>query len=259
MRLPIWQVDAFSARRFGGNPAAIVPLERWLPDETLLAIAAENNLSETAYLVREGSEYQIRWLTPTEEVPLCGHATLASAWVVFHRLEPDRQRVVFRSKSGELPVWREGEQLVLDFPVGELEPAADQGALSAALGAAPSALYSGFQWLALFESEAVVRALAPDMRALIATGIHGVIATAPGTDCDFVSRFFAPLAGVPEDPVTGSAHTRLAPFWADKLGKTSLHARQVSARGGELWCTLAGNRVRIAGHAALYLEGSIEV
>lgn len=259
MRLAIWQVDAFSARRFGGNPAAIVPLEAWLPEETLLAIAAENNLSETAFLVRDAHEYQIRWFTPSEEVPLCGHATLASAWVVFQRLEPQRQRVVFRSKSGELPVWREGEQLILDFPVGALEPAADPRALTSALGAQPLELYSGFQWLALFESETVVRALAPNMARLIETGIHGVIATAPGTDCDFVSRFFAPVAGVPEDPVTGSAHTRLTPFWAARLGRTSLHARQVSARGGELWCTLRDGRVHLAGHAALYLEGSIEV
>lgn len=259
MRLPIWQVDAFSARRFGGNPAAIVPLEHWLPDETLLAIAAENNLSETAYLLREPDAYQIRWFTPTEEVPLCGHATLASAWVVFERLEPGCERVVFRSKSGELPVTREGEQLVLDFPVGALEPAADAKALTAALGAQPRELFSGFQWLALFDSETDVRALAPDMAALVKTGIHGVIATAPGHDCDFVSRFFAPAAGVPEDPVTGSAHTRLTPFWAARLGKDSLHARQVSARGGELWCTLQGRRVRMAGNACLYLEGSIEV
>jgi PhzF family phenazine biosynthesis protein len=259
MRLPIWQVDAFSARRFGGNPAAIVPLEHWLPDETLLAIAAENNLSETAYLVRDPDAYQIRWFTPTAEVPLCGHATLASAWVVFQRLEPGCQRVVFRSQSGELPVTLEGEQLVLDFPRGALEPAADVKALTAALGAQPLELFSGFQWLALFDSEAAVRSLAPDMAALVETGIHGVIATAPGTDCDFVSRFFAPSAGVAEDPVTGSAHTRLTPFWAARLGKSSLHARQVSARGGELWCTLQGERVRIAGHACLYLEGSIEV
>ena len=259
MRFPIWQVDAFSSRRFGGKPAAIVPLEQWLSDETLLAIAAENNLSETAYLVREADAYQIRWFTPTEEVPLCGHATLASAWVVFERLEPGCERVVFRSKSGELPVTREGERLVLDFPIGALEPAADVNALTAALGAQPRELFSGFQWLARFDSEADVRALVPDMVALVKSGIHGVIATAPGHDCDFVSRFFAPAAGVPEDPVTGSAHTRLTPFWAARLGKNSLHARQVSARGGELWCTLQGGRVRMAGHACLYLEGSIEV
>lgn len=259
MRLPIWQVDAFSSRRFGGNPAAIVPLEHWLSDETLLAIAAENNLSETAYLLREPDAYQIRWFTPTEEVPLCGHATLASAWVVFERLEPGCERVVFRSKSGELPVTREGERLVLDFPIGALEPAPNVTALTAALGAQPVELFSGFQWLALFDSEADVRALSPDMAALVKTGIHGVIATAPGHDCDFVSRFFAPAAGVPEDPVTGSAHTRLTPFWAARLGKSSLHARQVSARGGELWCELHGTRVRMAGHACLYLEGSIEI
>jgi PhzF family phenazine biosynthesis protein len=261
MKRVMWQVDAFSTRPFGGNPAAIVPLEAWLPDATLLAIAAENNLAETAFFVADGGEYQIRWFTPVEEVPLCGHATLASAWVVFERLEPGRTRVVFRSKSGELPVERDGERLVLDFPVNLLERAPASPALVAALGKAPRELYSGFQWLALYDSEDDVRALAPDMAGIVATGIHGVIATAPGKDCDFVSRFYAPAAGVPEDHVTGSSHTRLIPFWAERLGKSMLFARQVSARGGELWCQLleAEKRVRIAGHAALYLEGFIEV
>src|SRR5882724_2751559 len=261
MKLPIWQVDAFSGRRFGGNPAAIVLLESWLSDETLLAVAGENNLSETAYLVRDGSHYQIRWFTPQEEVPLCGHATLASAWVVFHRLEPSRSRVVFRSQSGELPVERQGERLVLDFPIGAIEPAPENPAVVAALGDPPRELHSGWQWLALYDSEEQVRALRPNMAALVATGIHGVIVTAKGKDCDFVSRFFAPAAGVPEDPVTGSAHTRLAPFWAERLGKTTFFARQVSARGGELWCALlsAQSRVHIAGQAVLYLEGNIEV
>jgi PhzF family phenazine biosynthesis protein len=261
MKLPMWQVDAFSERAFGGNPAAIVLLEAWLPEATMLAIAAENNLAETAFLVREGSEYLIRWFTPVKEVPLCGHATLASAWVVFERLEPGRKRVVFHSKSGELPVERDGERLVLDFPVSPLDAAPDSPALVAALGKAPRELYSGFQWLALYDSEDDVRALAPNMAAVVATGIHGVIATAPGKDCDFVSRFFAPAAGVPEDHVTGSAHTRLIPFWAKRLGKTTLFARQVSARGGALWCRLveAEKRVRIAGPAALFLEGFIEV
>ncbi len=263
MRLPIWQVDAFTARRFGGNPAAIVPLDAWLPDATLLAIAGENNLSETAYVVREASDYRIRWFTPQEEVPLCGHATLASAWVVFHRLEPARTQVVFWSQSGPLPVERESERLVLDFPVNALEPApgAAGAALVAALGRAPRELHSGWQWLALYDSEDEIRALRPDMAGLIATGVHGVIVTAPGNDCDFVSRFFAPGAGVPEDPVTGSAHTRLVPFWAERLRKTTFFARQVSARGGELWCELrrAENRVRIAGQAALFLEGTIEI
>ncbi|HXK19151.1 MAG TPA: PhzF family phenazine biosynthesis protein [Polyangiaceae bacterium] len=263
MKLSMWQVDAFSNRRFAGNPAAIVPLEGWLADELLLAIAAENNLSETAYIVREGGEYQIRWFTPTEEVPLCGHATLASAWLVFHRLEPERKRVVFRSKSGELPVERKGERLVLDFPANTLEPATatDGAQLVAALGQTPRELYSGWQWLALYDSEEQLRALRPDMAGIVATGVHGVIVTAPGRDCDFVSRFFAPAAGVPEDPVTGSAHTRLVPFWAGKLGKTTFFARQVSSRGGELWCELSSDkkRVSIAGEAALFLEGIIDV
>jgi PhzF family phenazine biosynthesis protein len=264
MKLPIWQVDAFSRRRFGGNPAAIVPLEQWLPDATLLAIAAENNLSETAYIRRNGNgggDYEIRWFTPRVEVSLCGHATLASAWVVFHRLEPARTRVVFSSKSGPLPVERHDARLVLDFPVGTLEPAPTNEPLLKALGSAPRELYAGYQWLALYDSAAEVRALRPDMTGIVATGVHGVIATAKGDDCDFVSRFFAPSAGIPEDPVTGSAHTRLAPFWAERLGKTTFFARQISERGGELWCELlrAENRVKIAGEACLFLEGSIEV
>lgn len=260
MKLPIWQVDAFSNKRLGGNPAAVVPVEAWLPDETLLAIAGENNLSETAYLLRDGEDWHIRWFTPTREVPLCGHATLASAWVVFNRLEPGRTRVVFQSQSGPLPVEQRGDKLELDFPSGVLEPAPPSPALVAALGREPRELHSGWQWLALYDSEADVRALRPDMAGIVAAGVYGMIATAPGVDVDFVSRFFAPGAGIPEDPVTGSAHTRLAPFWAKKLGKTCFHARQVSARGGELWCELAGeNRVRIAGHAVLFMEGTIEL
>jgi PhzF family phenazine biosynthesis protein len=261
MKLPIWQIDAFSNVRLAGNPAAVVPLEAWLPDETLLAIAGENNLSETAYLLAEGADFQIRWFTPVREVPLCGHATLASAWVVFNRLQPSRKRVVFSSQSGPLPVdLREDGKLELDFPGGVLEPAPPSPALVAALGREPRELHSGWQWLALYDSEAEVRALKPDMAGIVAAGVYGIMATAPGTDSDFVSRFFAPGAGIPEDPVTGSAHTRLAPFWAKRLNKTSLHARQVSARGGELWCELRGqNRVGIAGHAVLFLEGAIEL
>ena len=259
MKLSIWQLDAFSARRFGGNPAAVVPLAEWLPDETLLAIAAENNLAETAYVVQSGDDYEIRWFTPTMEVPLCGHATLASAWVVFYRLAPQRESVVFHSKSGPLRVDRQKERLVLDFPVHHVLPASDPTAVSAALGKTPQEIYEGFQWLAVYAHEEEVRSLKPDMAALLATGIHGVIATAPGTDCDFVSRFFAPAAGVPEDPVTGSAHTRLTPYWAARLGRLSLFARQVSTRGGELWCELTNGRVRIAGCVTLYLEGTIEI
>jgi len=258
MKLPLWQVDAFASKRFAGNPAAIVPTSEWLPDATMQAIAAENNLAETAFLVPHGEDYAIRWFTPAAEVPLCGHATLASAWVVFNRLEPARQRVVFHSQSGPLAVVRDGERLVMDFPASAVEPASHP-ALEAALGAKPKALYSGFQWLAEYETEAQVRALKPDFTAKALREVHGVIVTAPGQDCDFVSRFFAPQIGIDEDPVTGSAHTRLVPFWARRLGKAALFARQVSARGGELWCELKGERVAMAGHAALYLEGTIEI
>lgn len=258
MKLPLWQVDAFASKRFAGNPAAIVPTSEWLPDATMQAIAAENNLAETAFIVPQGEDYAIRWFTPAAEVPLCGHATLASAWVVFNRLEPARARVVFHSQSGPLAVTRDGERLAMDFPAIAVEPASHP-ALEAALGTKPKALHSGFQWLAEFETEAQVRALKPDFTAKALREVHGVIATARGEDCDFVSRFFAPQIGIDEDPVTGSAHSRLVPYWARRLGKTTFFARQVSARGGELWCELKGERVAMAGHAALYLEGTIEV
>lgn len=259
MKFPLWQVDAFAARRFAGNPAAIVPLGEWLPDEALLAIAAENNLAETAFLVPHGDDYAIRWFTPAVEVPLCGHATLASGHVVLNRLEPDRASVTFHSKSGPLTVRRDGERLAMDFPAIAVEPSSGHRELVAALRAAPRELHQGFQWLAEYESEQQVRALRPDFGAMRKIDLHGVIVTARGTDCDFVSRFFAPAAGIDEDPVTGSAHCRLVPYWARKLGKTRLHARQVSARGGELWCELKGDRVVLAGYATQYLEGTIEV
>ena len=259
MRLPLWQVDAFASKIFAGNPAAVVPLDAWLPDSVLRAIAAENNLAETAYFVPHGEDYAIRWFTPEIEMPLCGHATLASAWVVLNRLEPGRNAVTFHSHSGPLMVTRDGERLALDFPVNAIKPSAGHPALVACLGAAPRELYESYQWIAVYDSEEQVRALKPDFGALAKLDLHGVVVTAPGRDCDFVSRFFAPAAGVAEDPVTGASHTRLVPYWAKRLGKTKLFARQVSARGGELWCELKGERVVMAGHAALYLEGTIEV
>jgi PhzF family phenazine biosynthesis protein len=260
MKLLLFQVDAFARRVFGGNPAAVVPLEHWLDDSVLQAIAAENNLSETAFLVGGDGRYRIRWMTPTSEVDLCGHATLASAWVVFHRLEPGRREVTFASNSGQLHVVAEAERFALDFPSRPPEAAdASRAAVAQALGREPVALLVSRDYLALFESEGDVRALRPEMAAIAALDRLGVIATAAGSDCDFVSRFFAPSVGVPEDPVTGSAHCTLVPFWAERLGKTNLFARQVSARGGELWCELRGERVSIAGEAALYLEGTIEV
>jgi len=259
MRLPLYQVDAFTDRRFGGNPAAVVPLETWLPDATLQAIAAENNLSETAFLLREGADYALRWFTPTNEVELCGHATLASAFVLFHHLEPGRERVRFRTlKAGTLTVVRRGDALAMDFPSRPPRAAEPPAGLVPALGKAPEAVLLSRDVLALYPRAEDVAGLAPDMTALARLDCYAVIATAPGTGgVDFVSRFFAPRHGIPEDPVTGSAHCTLIPYWAARLGKTTLAARQLSRRGGELACALEGDRVSIAGRCALYLEGTI--
>ena len=260
MKLRLFQVDAFASRVFAGNPAAVVPLERWLGDATLQAIATENNLSETAFFVGGKGDYHIRWMTPADEVDLCGHATLASAWVVFNELEKGRAEVTFRSQSGPLRVTADGDRLALDFPSRPPEPAdATREALARALGARPTAALASRDYLAVFGSEDEVRALEPDMVAVAALDRMAVIATAPGGDCDFVSRFFVPSMGIPEDPVTGSAHCTLVPYWAKRLGRASLFARQVSARGGELWCEDRGERVAIAGRCAKYLEGTIEV
>jgi len=259
LRIPIFQVDAFTGRVFGGNPAAVCPLERWLDDATLQRIAAENNLSETAFFVPGERPLRIRWFTPACEVDLCGHATLASAHVIFERLEPGRDQVTFESRSGPLGVRRDGGQLIMDLPAWPPRPVADAAPLARALGRPPLEAWRSRDLLALFESEEQVRSLAPDMVALAALDALGVIVTAPGSGCDFVSRFFAPAAGVPEDPVTGSAHCTLIPFWAVRLGRTRLVARQVSARGGELQCELRDDRVNVGGEAALYLEGMIFV
>ncbi len=262
MRLPIYQVDAFADRVFDGNPAAIVPLQAWLPDSAMQAIAAENNLAETAFFVPEGGEFGLRWFTPAVEVPLCGHATLASAFVLMTILEPSRTRVRFSSKSGPLDVTRKGDLYALDFPSRGLEAcsAADAAAVADALGGKPvSVQFSTDRFMALYENAAAVRALKPDLRALAAAGTGRAIATAPGDDCDFVSRFFAPGVGIDEDPVTGSSHCTLVPYWAGRLGKTSLLARQVGPRGGTLRCEHAGKRTIMAGTAKLYLEGAIHV
>jgi PhzF family phenazine biosynthesis protein len=260
MKLRLYQVDAFASRAFAGNPAAVVPLERWLDDATLQAIATENNLSETAFFVGGGGEYHIRWMTPEDEVDLCGHATLASAWVVFHEIENGRAEVHFRSQSGPLRVTADGDKLSLDFPSRPPEPmGGTSAAVGEALGARPREVLASRDVLAVYDSEDEVRALKPDMAKVAALDRMAVIATAPGRDCDFVSRFFVPSLGIPEDPVTGSAHCTLVPFWSSRLGKKSLFARQVSARGGELWCEDRGERVSIAGHCAKYLEGTIEV
>jgi PhzF family phenazine biosynthesis protein len=256
MRIPIYQVDAFTGRLFHGNPAAVCPLEAWLPDELLQAIAAENNLSETAFLVREAERYRLRWFTPAIEVSLCGHATLAAAFVLFNRLEPGAERVVFNTLSGELAVTREGELLAMDFPAKPPRPCDPPPGLLEALGGEPIEALKADYFLVTYEDERAVRALRPDFRALAALGA-AVIVAGPGEEVDFVSRFFAPAYGIDEDPVTGSAHCTLIPFYAQRLGKSSLTARQVSRRGGELFCEHRGERVKIAGRAVLYLEGSI--
>ena len=259
MKLRMFQVDAFASAVFGGNPAAVCPLESWLDDATLQAIAAENNLSETAFLVPANGAFDLRWFTPLAEVDLCGHATLASAHVVLRHLRPGDDAVAFETRSGRLAVSRSGDGLVMDFPALAAHPVATPAALAAGLGAGVRAVFADMDYLALFESEAEVRALTPDLAALARLDRRGVIATAAGesADVDFVSRFFSPRLGVPEDPVTGSAHCMLAPFWAARLGKATLRAYQASARGGVVHCSVAGDRVRLGGRAVQYLEGTI--
>jgi predicted PhzF superfamily epimerase YddE/YHI9 len=261
MRTPIFQVDAFAARRFLGNPAAVMPMERFLPDTTLQSIAAENNLAETAFLVPAGGDYRLRWFTPTNEVPLCGHATLASAAVVMERLEPGRSAVVFHSASGPLAVRRIDAGYIMDFPARPCVPLAPPPALAAALGVAPAEVCADeFNYLALLESPQAVRALAPDFGAIARLDRDGVIVTAPGDGgYDFVSRYFAPAKGIPEDPVTGSAHCMLAPYWAKKLGKTEFRAFQASPRGGQVICRLSADRIELEGSCVFYLEGQAEI
>lgn len=260
MQLPLYIVDAFTDRRFHGNPAAVCPLNAWLPDHLLQQIAAENNLAETAFLVPEGAGWQLRWFTPSVEVDLCGHATLASAFVLA-QAQPGQLEFRFATRSGELLVTRQDALFVLDFPVRQLQPEPTLRAdAEHVLGVPVSALTRAARTLiAELASETAVRSLQPDFHAILALDCVGLIVTARGETCDFVSRFFAPKVGIDEDPVTGSAHCGLVPYWADKLGKTTLLARQVSARGGELQCELAGARVKMGGNAVLYLKGSIAV
>jgi len=261
--IPLYQVDAFTDRPFAGNPAAVCLYEEWLPDDVLQSIAAENNLSETAFLVPhlETEEWELRWMTPRCEVDLCGHATLASAWVLLHEVQPERKQVVFHTKSGALTVRRKGDLLEMDFPALPPEPAdAVPSALVEALGAEPVEVHHGGEHnvLCVFGREADVAGLAPDIPCVAALE-RSVIVTAPGERQDFVSRFFAPRVGVPEDPVTGSAHCTLAPYWSRRLGKATLTARQVSARGGDLECEVRGKRVLLRGRAVIVLRGELTI
>jgi PhzF family phenazine biosynthesis protein len=258
MRIPIFQVDAFASEVFRGNPAALCPLDRWLDDSTMQSIAAENNLPETAFFVREGEGYRLRWFTPTVEVELCGHATLAAGWLVLGRLETGRAAVAFATRSGTLEVRRADDGSVeLDLPALPATAMAAPPALAQGLGVAPRETLRAANWLAVLEDEDQVRRVTPDFATLATLHPYGVIVTAAGRGCDFVSRFFGPSFGIPEDPVTGSAHCTLTPFWAARLGKRLLRARQVSKRGGELACEDRGDRVRLGGRCALYLEGEI--
>jgi PhzF family phenazine biosynthesis protein len=261
MRIPIFHIDAFSSRPFAGNPAAVMLLNPFLEDTLLQEIAAENNLSETAFLVPEGGDYRLRWFTPTTEVPLCGHATLASAAVVMQRLEPGRDTVVFHSASGPLTVNRTETGYVMDFPVRRSEQISTPPALAEALHIDPIEVFKNeFNYMALLGSGQVLRALAPDMATLARLDRPGVIVTAPGNETyDFISRYFAPAKGIPEDPVTGAAHCMLAPYWAKRLGKTTFHAFQASRRGGEITCRLEGDRVKLEGACVFYLEGEVEI
>jgi PhzF family phenazine biosynthesis protein len=262
MKVPIYQIDAFTNRALAGNAAAVCPLPSWLPDATLQAMAREHNQAETAFLVGRDGEYQLRWFTPACEVDLCGHATLAAAFVVLNHLEPGRGSVSFSSQSGPLTVSRQGDRLALDFPSRPPVPVPSAPELVAALGRTPLEILAARDHVAVYGSEDDIRAIEPDMTRLAALECFAVMVTAPGRDgsgIDFVSRFFAPRAGVPEDPVTGSAHCTLTPYWSKRLGKHQLHALQVSPRGGELWCEDCGERVRIAGQAVQYLEGTIEL
>ncbi|HSQ76105.1 MAG TPA: PhzF family phenazine biosynthesis protein [Bacteroidota bacterium] len=258
MTLTLYQVDAFTDTQFHGNPAAVCPLTAWLSDELLQAIAEENNLSETAFYVPQGDMFHIRWFTPICEVDLCGHATLATGHVLFRHEGYARPVITFTSRSGLLLVRKEGEELVLDFPVDKLNPVSAPAGLTEALGSPPLEVYRGKDdFMAIYGTEEEVASMRPDFTLVEKIPARGVIITAPGRTVDFVSRFFGPQSGIAEDPVTGSAHTTLVPYWSRRLGKTRLRATQVSKRRGELRCVLNGERVEIGGHACTYLIGTI--
>lgn len=259
MKLPIFQIDAFTDHLFGGNPAAVVILESWLPDNVLAAIAAENNLAETAFVIPGSDEIPLRWFTPTVEVDLCGHATLAAAYVLFKHFSPAANQLTFSTLSGTLVVTRDADQLSLDFPARPGVPVEITEELVAALGVRPQEVFLARDLLAILDRESDVAELRPDFGRIAALDAFAVIVSAPGDAVDFVSRFFAPGAGIPEDPVTGSAHCTLVPYWAARLGKPSLTAKQLSARGGDLRCRLSGKRVLISGSAVEYLRGEIDV
>lgn len=260
MNIKLFQVDAFTDHLFGGNPAAVCPLTKWLPDSLMQNIAMENNLSETAFYTLENDCYSIRWFTPAAEVDLCGHATLATAHVIFSHMGCRSETIEFQSRSGVLSVRRDREKLLLNFPADRPVKVEAPGRIIEALAARPIEAYKGrTDYLFVFRDEEEIAAIHPDFRLLSTEGVRGIMVTAPGKSVDFVSRFFAPGVGIDEDPVTGSAHTTLIPYWSKRLGKIELNAIQASRRGGVLSCKLLGNRVEIGGKAVTYLEGIINV
>lgn len=259
---PIYQVNAFTNKAFGGNPAAVVPLDEWLPDEVMQNIAKEKNLSETAFFVKTDTGFHIRWFTPTNEVKICGHATLATSWVIFNELGYEQDEIVFDSLSGDLRVKKVGSKIILDFPTYESVPDnSNIDILTKAFGRRPDEIYNGVKLVAIFNDENFIQSVQPDIQLLGTIDCGGVVisalSSAPGYD--FVTRYFAPQNGIDEDPVTGSAHCALTPIWADKLGKTSFKARQLSERGGDLELEIIGERLLIGGEAMLFEKGLIYV
>lgn len=261
MKLTLYQVDAFTGKLFGGNPAAVIPLQDWIADDLMQKLALENNLSETVFFVQTGEGYDIRWFTPTAEINLCGHATLASAFVLYHFLQFNKEKIIFHSKSGKLEVSKKGDIFVMDFPAWKPERVYNYpGNLRDGLGVNEIiAIYKYRDLMVLLESERDVQNAKPNFGA-IKKWNEKVIITAPGTNgVDFVSRFFAPSVGIDEDPVTGSAHSQLIPFWGERLNKKAMHAKQLSPRGGELWVSYEGDRVTIAGQCVFFMKGEIEI
>jgi PhzF family phenazine biosynthesis protein len=259
IRIQQFHVDAFATRVFEGNPAAVCPLADWLDDTVMQAIASENNLSETAFFKRSAAGFQLRWFTPTHEVDLCGHATLATAHVLFEHLGHAQPTIRFQTRSGDLLVTRSGAWLEMDFPAKASQRCDAPAQLARALGATPTEVWCADDYLAVFDAENIVRGLQPDFALLRQLDRRGVIVTAPGESVDFVSRFFSPKLGVPEDPVCGSAHCALTPYWGKRLGRERLQAQQVSSRGGRLLCEWRGERVALSGQAVTFMRGEIEV
>lgn len=259
MEIPLYQVDAFTGRIFGGNPAAVCPLDAWIDDGLMQKIAAENNLSETAFFVKRGTGYEIRWFTPKIEIELAGHPTLAAAYVIFNYCNHRTNEIRFSSKSGELVVTREEDLIKMNFPAMEPVNAGENEIINQGLRKRPMDLYKTRDYLAVYTNEEEILSIKPDFELLKKLDCLGIIITAPGSTADFVSRFFAPSAGINEDPVTGSAHSTLIPYWAKRLKKDTLHAYQLSERGGELFCRYLGDRVEISGRAVPFLKGTVSI